>query len=576
MYGVTLDTGKKAATGFAQILEGVAAKASGDVSLKQAVDLVVGFDGRFPVSRGLLSLTPRQLELYRAFGDARGQRPGPGQTQGVLLGTWPYGRIRFADAGSEPARPDRDWAYFELPAEALQAYRAASPLPDAYEAAAMREISAFYQGMGGAEILAALDEIEYMVDHIDPVLVYCGDETYTLFGKFNNLLDRGTGGPYLIPDLRRKPPGEWTEAERSFIFNMYWLKQSGLRAEEFNGRQLGAGALRELWREKAADFGAVAGKEAHFPPDEPIGAGAKRMRELRDALRARDIIYRNVHGLNFHKREAAMSAGHVAAAAARLRPELIEGLHAAFGLSKGKADSTAGMFAEYVDASLAVPRAPEAKTHPIEDMIVFLVRYCARLVASDIAMSRGFRDLRRIGLLGIDGNSAEASSWPATDYFCCALPSGPFQVQMEGMGAPLFAILNSIAKRMEYNSWHYTPGHFSLGSVPPGRHFYLPPAMPDFAQWSNQHHSGHVISNVMYSIRSPGSLRINGRAYPGVFDLRLMRQTGEPYSARDLSEAIALTGMLGEFYQAVLDRLAAGGPGFRITAFNKEWYAAHF
>lgn len=209
-------------------------------------------------------------------------------------------------------------------------------------------------------------------------------------------------------------------------------------------------------------------------------------------------------------------------------------------------------------------------------MIVFLVRYAARISGSDIAMSRGLRDPERLAMLGQDAFCREASSWPATDYYCCALPSGVFQAKTEAFGPVLFTILNSISKRMEYNSWHYTPGHFSTSAVPPDRHFYLPPAMPDFAQWSNQHHSGHVMSNVMYSIRSPGGLTCGGRILPGVFDLRLMCQTGEPYGLDDLAEAVAFTGFMGRFYQAVLDHVIANRLDFRVRAFTKGWYSSRF
>ena len=129
---------------------------------------------------------------------------------------------------------------------------------------------------------------------------------------------------------------------------------------------------------------------------------------------------------------------------------------------------------------------------------------------------------------------------------------------------------------MEYNSWHYTPGHFSKSRVPSDRHFYLPPGMPDFARWSNQHHSGHVLSNVMYSIRSPGSLTCKGRVLPGVFDLRLMRQEGEPYGVRELVGAIAFTRLMGLFHQALYDYVEARECAFRFQSFTKAWFQAKF
>ena len=99
--------------------------------------------------------------------------------------------------------------------------------------------------------------------------------------------------------------------------------------------------------------------------------------------------------------------------------------------------------------------------------------------------------------------------------------------------------LNAISARMRFNSWHYAPSYFDVANVPEGRGWFTAPRMADIADDSDQHHNGHMHALVRYSIRSPLPIRIDHDVLPGFIDLRLMRQSGEPYREAELMTAIA-------------------------------------
>jgi hypothetical protein len=125
---------------------------------------------------------------------------------------------------------------------------------------------------------------------------------------------------------------------------------------------------------------------------------------------------------------------------------------------------------------------------------------------------------------------------------------------------------------MRFNSWHYMPGHFARERCAADRHFYFPPALPDTAEWSDQRHRGHIAAEVRYSIRSPAPLLVEGKLYPGMLDLRLMRREGNPYTPSELKRAIAYTGLLQALYQAVLDVGVETGKGHAVVGFGNSWF----
>jgi long-chain acyl-CoA synthetase len=140
----------------------------------------------------------------------------------------------------------------------------------------------------------------------------------------------------------------------------------------------------------------------------------------------------------------------------------------------------------------------------------------------------------------------------------------------------LVKILYACSGRMQFNSWHYMPGHCPREAVPADRHFYMPPRMPDLAEWSDQHHAGHSMAEVRYSIRSPAPIEIDGRSYPGMVDLRLYRQRGLPYTDAEFLCALRHTECLRAAFQAFTDHVVRTASGVTIDAFDKDWFKRYY
>lgn len=59
--------------------------------------------------------------------------------------------------------------------------------------------------------------------------------------------------------------------------------------------------------------------------------------------------------------------------------------------------------------------------------------------------------------------------------------------------------------------------------------------------------------------------------FPGFIDLRLMRQSGDPYSREDLVTAIAYTEALQFIYQSLMNFVLKENKSFVFTFGDKKW-----
>ena len=87
----------------------------------------------------------------------------------------------------------------------------------------------------------------------------------------------------------------------------------------------------------------------------------------------------------------------------------------------------------------------------------------------------------------------------------------------------------------------------------------------------DQHHAGHVHASVRYSIRSPLPICVRDSVFPGFIDLRLMRQSGDPYSREDLVTAIAYTEALQFIYQSLMNFVLKENKNFVFAFGDKKW-----
>lgn len=563
--------------GFQQILVDVKASIRECSTFGSVVSKILTFNERLPLHLGLKSLSAPQratLELLKNREDfILSEQLDCLST--ISFGARSYGRIILE---SEPSTCDGDliFGHISVDGREREHIAATTALASRKRAEDITRINQFFSSLTAPQLQDVVNLVEFMVDHIDPVLIYVYQETFSVFSKHNNLLDkRGDGERYLFERLRNKPFMEWGDGEKTFIYCMYWLRQAGARGEEFNGLQLDLDELQCYLANATHSLNAARAPQTP-PPGDSIAEKAAYVNKQKSHVREEFIIYRTINGLTFHKKESLLKKTELFANT-EILPESLKGyLAQVWDMSPDRYSTRYDMFYDWF-AKFTFSEAnlyPE-KFQPPEEMMHVIVSGAVNELRADIGMTRCIRDISRIKIINNAGMCTEACSWPTSDFYCCVVPSEKLSAAECDSGVSLTIVLTAVAKRMEYNSWHYLPGHFSPGLVPEDRHFYFPPAMPDLTEWSNQHHAGHTLANVLHCIRSPGGLKYAGRDFPGFFDIRLMRQSGQPFCLEDLKRAIVYTNYLKDFYQAMLDYVCGRDAAFKVRAFTKPWYEKH-
>jgi long-chain acyl-CoA synthetase len=428
---------------------------------------------------------------------------------------------------------------------------------------------------GFAELVRHVIDV---VDHNDPIELYVDDTRFTNVGRYNNLLPRPGGTPddqYILSRLERCGPGGATRAERRFLGAMLLLRQANLRAEEFNGRQLTPWALATFFDDKHEQYrrllepaGAGEGSECW-----PVGLAARAacLAQLQQRLQATHRAYRWIDGLTFRKEE-------------RWRPRdeepltrdlpLVVRAHCAarFGVSADDRGHHDEFFLEVV-RKIAQLEPPDARTSALEDLIEVVVRSAMHEVPSPIGMTRGMRDLRHFQDALEEGRYADVCATPIDDGFCAVFARDDARLYEP---QPLARVLTTISRRMQFNHRHYLPGHFDAEAVPARPHFYYPPTMSDLAENGEHRHTGHTMARVRYSIRSPAPLRIAGRTWAGLVDIRMMRAVGHPYTVADLVIVDRHTEYLRSIAQAALDLKREGLRAPMVTGFDRAYYERRY
>ncbi|MFP5262407.1 MAG: hypothetical protein ACLGJB_10935 [Blastocatellia bacterium] len=587
---------------FHQMLIDMKRKSQSCATLGEVVDCILSFDGRFPVKIGKKSLTRLQKAMVDVLGPSKKIffSDYPVGAPRINFGVTEYGRIIL----SQDSLVESDDLIFGYVTAAEAEWRRINALKSAADDETRRgkaEVEEFFAAVSDEYLREILNTVEHMVDHVDPVLIYVEDRTFTLYGKRNNLLDRVVRrrtvpgnttvgkalvesrvgrGDFLFTYLRHRKIGEWNDDEKMFIYCMYWLKQSGGRGEEFNGLQLTHPGLHEHFDDLAETLRRAGLNSANFPANATIPQKAACVNEWKQEIKQSHITYRIINGLNFYKIEDFLARREVASGELNKLPKsLKEYFGETYDMPVERYGTLGELSREWVlkvFAGDARHKDPDKFPTAIEELLHEIVKSAVEESDSDIGMTRCIRSIAKVKKIHDAGCCAEACNWPVSDYYCCVVPSARWADSMKSRGNDSAFVLYAIAKRMEYNSWHYTPGYYESSRVPDGRHFFIPPAMPDLTEWSNMHHGGHIIANVLFSIRSPGSLHHDGREFNGLFDLRLMRQEGEPYSVEDLKRALVFTGYLKSFYQALMDFVCSNCIEFSVTAFTKSWYDFHY
>jgi hypothetical protein len=210
----------------------------------------------------------------------------------------------------------------------------------------------------------------------------------------------------------------------------------------------------------------------------------------------------------------------------------------------------------------------------LEYLIDGVVSEAVRATNSDIGMSRSARNYRRFIEAVRGRQTLIASGWSQAEYFCHVVPSAAFLQSVSPKVACM--TLNAISARMRFNSWHYAPSYFDVGLVPAERGWFFAPRMADIADHSDQHHTGHIHALVRYSIRSPLPVRAGEDVLPGFIDLRLMRQSGDPYGRDELMAAIRYTEVLQFLYQGLMNCMVERDGSFVFSFGDKKWFDQNY
>jgi hypothetical protein len=349
--------------------------------------------------------------------------------------------------------------------------------------------------------------------------------------------------------------------------------------EDFNGLQLRPDRLAAFVRERLQDYG---GDAPGTPGAPPTGAELHTLASACAAARGRavaagGVFYRRVHGMTLSKREHLDNRPlAIADVPPAVRDELAERLG-------GRT------FRDFGELSAAAAAAMPELVQPLDGAFTTgfqralheTLRAATEASASDVGMSRGPR--RTLELIrALKTGSQDPFQWTTKDFYCCVTPSAAFTRRFTEAPAELPQALRSYSSRMRYNSWHYLPATLGMAESGQRDDWFFAPVMADITDWSDQHHTGHVVNGVRHAIRAPFTTTIVGADRSGVYDFRLLRTSGNPYGMDDLRSAIAVAELLRRLYQeqaAWLEERASqsGDPeGSVIVDFDNQWYSTRY
>lgn len=568
--------------GFQFILDDIVARLQRGASLREAVDDILTLGRHTDLQLGLESLTPLQAALYElAPGLPLQARPASDEDAGggmpCALGVWSYGRLWLS--GTAPDDPEcRLIGHVVVPQALSAAISARAAEPRLALRSKDAEMDAFFAECDDETLRARLFEVHEAVDHTDPMLLYIGDRTITNFGKYNNLQARnGADLPHcFFSRVAHMRLAEWTEEERILVFCLFWVRAAGCRGEEFNARQLSPATLDTYLEQRLRDYRERVPRLVCDTPSS-IAGKARLLARYRGETASELLTYRWVNGLTFYKEERLVERKAMRADVRTMPDELRRHLADTCGIDPDAHDSLDQLFATCVSRMAATDFAcDEPGMHAFEKLLQVIVDSAINATGSDVGLTRGFRDMLRWQQAFAAESYEEICAWTPGEHYCAVFPSKALLARMRHKPDLLIKVLYACSGRMQFNSWHYTPGHCPRASVPADRHFYLPPRMPDTAIWSDQHHAGHVHAQVRNTIRCPQPILMNGRLYAGLVDLRLFRQSGHAYTDEELFLALRYSEYVRAACQAFADQQLQSRRAVPVTAFGKEWFREHF
>ncbi len=421
------------------------------------------------------------------------------------------------------------------------------------------------------------NELSTLFKHMAPLIYYIGE---LCISNFYNIGKSSFELEHTLEHVLQKVIQEHENSPIEFITAIYCLhllSRSGsyTRLEELNSTHISYCSLDKYFNEKYALYRSIEKNTSEaiiYFDSLYIEDKALLLSCMRSSINTTFIFVRHINGLNLCKKENILPHQYTNALLDQIKISAneLENLQRCM-------DSTVSaqeLFShEYFDNFLnKVPPLCEGVYFAsyIEYLIDCVITEAVRSTRSDFGMTRSARDFRLFATTIIESNVETACGLGQADYFCHVVPSD--KMRIEHPLKTLIMILNAISGRMRYNSWHYAPSYFKDSDIPAGRDWFYAPRMADIADYSDQHHAGHIHATVRYSIRSPLPLRIGETILPGFVDLRLMRQSGDKYSRDELVTAIAYTEVLQFIYQNIMNYVLQDSNKFIFSFGNKKWF----
>lgn len=411
-----------------------------------------------------------------------------------------------------------------------------------------------------------------------PLLLFVGDEL------FSNLTEENLAGKALLPSsqqnvLRPRPLREFLAdrpAVRMLALSAWLLYQAGgpHRLEERNWSQVTPTHIHAHLTATLRGYGSPTTEFHEAPDSTELSSLAVTAREERGRLMQGRQSYRFIWGPILRKQERFAHRAAVATA----EEAFAEALRATQLHTGSDQPYLPEQIDEYVSAAIAPTEVGPSsgalglRLSTFEQAIAVAVAAVMGVTEADVAMSRGHRNPRELAAALAAGDWAELASREQDEFFCCVLPSA--RTAVSGVRPNLTLELWAIAARMTYNCWHFFGGN--LADVPEvrARDRFIPPRLPDIAVWTDQHHRGHVATDVRFSVRAPAPATLAGQKLWGFCDIRLMRFSGRPFTEEEM-----LVGLAGARHAARLTTALAALPDdagaferSRITAFDRAWY----
>lgn len=433
------------------------------------------------------------------------------------------------------------------------------------------ECEAFrYAITGDNNFLGDLQTVSDTLTHMAPVTFYVNELIYTNFRGEHNLTGtalRPGSERCVITNILNLHPNFWKECEVTIAFALVVAFRNGgyLAIENLNGCQITLPVLLKHLN-----------KSSYGMSLEMIVTELLTYTRQKKPNTGQLTQYRWIFGPTLLKTQKSINAAKIDASNYAIPYQLRSIIKYYLGVNLSSFEELQQAFrtivAQYAQNKLT---ATMTGLSAIEEILYKIVVSVLHETSADIAMTRGMRNLVRI--IDIERRSAwdEAIEWGMSEFFTCVIPSKDCIYRQRNDQSGLERTLWSIAARMQFNSWHFLPGNFLPSTTREKRDYFLPPMIPDLAEWSDQHHRGHVMNRVRFSIRAPQPVHILDRDYSGFIDVRLMRQKDGPFTIDDLSRAVVHSQYIQALHQAIIDTIQNSGESLTFNAFDREWYSMY-